>query len=185
MRESGLILPHDDIVLSLNDARLSEYGRRLFLAEEMGVPIERVPPPIRGAASFSDAYETKLLEHITGKVELALVTATFLALTTVVPTDSSTGSTITEASYTGYGRKEIKPVDFNAAVSGSPSSIKNSKELVFAACTAGTSTIIGWAICDKSTTGNVIMWGTCSSTVISTTQTPATVAVEAISLTLD
>lgn len=185
MQPSGLVMPHEDICISLDDARLSEYGRKLFLATELGVPIEKIPPRIAGGASFSDAYETKLLEHLTGKVELALVTATWLALTTVVPTDSSTGSTITEATYTGYGRKEIKPADFNAAVSGNPSSIKNGKEEVFAACTGSTSTIIGWALCDKSTTGNVIMWGTCSSTVISTTQTPATVAVEAISLTLD
>jgi len=136
-------------------------------------------------ASFSDAYETKVLEHVAGKTTLTLVTPIFLALCTAVPTDASTGTTITEAAYTGYARKGVAAADWAAAVAGTPGSIANGAIITFAACTAGTSTVIGWALCDALTVGNVIMWGTCASTVISSTQTPATVAVSALSLTLD
>lgn len=136
-------------------------------------------------SGFSQAYATKLLEGATGKAALTKPTA-YLALCTVVPTASSTGVTITEASYTGYARKEVPGAELNVAVPGSPSSIANKAKLEFAACTAGTSTIIGWALCDSSETGkgNVIAWGTAASTVISTTQTPATVAAEVLSITL-
>src|SRR5262249_54729147 len=108
----------------------------------------------------------------------------YLALCTVVPTDSNTGATITEATYTGYARKSIAAVGFNSASSGQ---VTNSEILTFPACTAGSSTIIGWALCDKSGKGegNVLWWGTCTSTVISTTQTPASVAIGGLVLTED
>lgn len=136
-------------------------------------------------SGFSQAYATKVLEAVTGKASLTKPTA-YLALCTVVPTASSTGATITEANYTGYARKEIPAAEWNAAVAGSPSSIVNKAKLEFAACTSGTSTIIGWALCDSSETGkgNVIAWGTAASTVISVTQTPATVAAEVLQATL-
>jgi hypothetical protein len=136
-------------------------------------------------SGFSQTFAKKVLEVITGKAALSTPTA-WLALCTVVPTATSTGATITEAGYTGYARKEIPAGEWNAAVSGSPSSIANHAKLEFAACTAGSSTVIGWALCDSGSTGagNVIMWGTATSVVISSTQTPATVAAEILSLTL-
>jgi hypothetical protein len=136
-------------------------------------------------SGFSQAYAAKTLEHVSGKKTLALPTM-WLALLTVVPTSSSTGATITEASYTGYLRKEVPASVLNSAVAGTPSLINNKEAFVFAACTGSTSTIIAWAVCDSSETGkgNVIMWGTAASTVISTTQTPASIAAEVLSLTL-
>lgn len=133
-------------------------------------------------ASFSDYMENKVLDHVLGKTSYTLVTPIYLALCTAVPDDTKTGSTITEASYTGYARKSVAAADLNAAASGSSS---NANAITFAACTSGTSTIIGWALCDASSAGNVICWGTCTSTVISTTQTPATVAIGGLVVTLD
>lgn len=123
-----------------------------------------------------------MLDHIFGDGTLTITAPTYLALCTTVPTDASTGSTIVEANYTGYARKSIAAADMSASSGGSKT---NSNAITFAACTAGSSTIIGWALCDASTTGNVLCWGTATSTVISTTQTPATVAVGALIVTLD
>jgi hypothetical protein len=136
-------------------------------------------------SGFSQVYAKKVLEVITGRAGLSTPTA-WLALCTVVPTASSTGATITEAAYTGYARKEIPSGEWNAAVAGSPSSIANKSKLEYAACTGGSSTVIGWALLDSTTigAGNVIAWGTAASTVISATQTPATVAAEVLSITL-
>lgn len=126
-------------------------------------------------ASKSDYWENAILDGAFGDPTTPTITApTYLALCTVVPTDSSTGSTITEASYTGYARKSIAAADMSAASAGSKT---NANAITFAACTSGSSTIIGWALCDASTVGNILYWGTTTSTVISTTQTPATVAV--------
>jgi hypothetical protein len=133
-------------------------------------------------SSFSRAYERKILEHVLGKTELAKPTA-FLALTTVVPTSSSTGTTITEAAYTGYKRLKLTAANIEAAVEASPTTIKNAEALAFAACTAGTSVIDGFAFCDAETVGNVIGWGTCTGEV-STTQTPAEFAAKALEATL-
>lgn len=134
-------------------------------------------------ASFSDYWELAVLDGTFGDPTTPTITApVYLALCTSVPDDTKTGSTIVEATYTGYARKSIAAADMSAAASGSKT---NSNAITFAACTASSSTIIGWALCDASTVGNVLCWGTCTSTVISTTQTPATVAIGGLVVTLD
>lgn len=132
-------------------------------------------------ASFSDYLENKVLDHIFNDGAYT-APSPYLALCTTVPTDASTGSNIVEANYTGYARLAIAASDMSAAASGSKT---NSAALTFAACTSGSSTIIGWAICDAATVGNVLCWGTATSTVISTTQTPATIAIGGLVVTLD
>lgn len=133
-------------------------------------------------ASFSDYWENAVLDATFGDPDVTITAPTYLALCTSVPDDTKTGSNIVEASYTGYARKSIAAADMSAASGGSKT---NSNAITFAACTSGTSTIIGWALCDAATVGNVLCWGTCTSTVISTTQTPATVAIGALVVTLD
>lgn len=133
---------------------------------------------------LSDYAEKKVLDHLTGKTAFTSPGPLYMALCTVAVTDADTGSTITEANYTGYARKQIAAADWDAATGVTATATTNAQQQ-FAACTAGTSTIIGWALCDASSAGNVIMFGTCTSTVISTTQTPATIAAGALSLTID
>lgn len=208
------------------------------------------------SGSFSEYAAEAILAHAIGKTAWTMPT-TYIALCTVVPTSASTGATLTEATYTGYARLATTG-DWGAAVAGTPSTISNSTALTFAACTAGTSTIVGFAIVDQPTfctlsaalvsgtaytaltvtplttaiasganvvlvsgantqtfvasaaaavgatsiavtslaanfaypvgtivnPGNVIAWGSCASTVISTTQTPPTFAIGALELTL-
>jgi len=135
-------------------------------------------------ASLSDYAENKILDHVLGKTSFTMPSTVALALCTTVPTDASTGATIVEATYTGYARKVIAASDLNAAASGQTT---NGTAITFAACTGGTSTIVGFAILDNSTigAGNVLLWGTCTSTVISTTQTPATIVINGLTVTLD
>jgi hypothetical protein len=140
------------------------------------------------SGTYSNYIETHVLEYVTGKTATAFtVTPVFLALCTVVPDSSKTGTTITEASYTGYARASLNAAAWSAAVNGgagAASSQANSGTITFAACTAGSSTIIGWALCDASTVGNMLAWGSCTSTVISTTQTPPTVSASGLNITL-
>lgn len=133
-------------------------------------------------ASFSDYWENAILDASFGDPDVTITAPTYLALCTTVPTDASTGTTIVEANYTGYARKPVAASDMSAAASGSKT---NSAAITFAACTALTSTVIGWALCDASTVGNVICWGTATSTVISATQTPATIASGGLVVSLD
>lgn len=136
------------------------------------------------SGSFSEYAAGAILAHAVGKTAWTMPT-TYLALCTTVPTSASTGATIAEATYTGYARLALSG-DWGSAVTGTPETISNGSQITFAACTGGTSTIVGFAIVDSPTTGagNVIGWGSCASTVISTTQTPPTFAIGALEITL-
>lgn len=134
---------------------------------------------------FSNAREAQVLEREAGKTDYSMVTPVYLALTESVVGETDTGSTLDEPEYTGYARKSIAGSDWRSAVVGAPSEITNINALTFAACTAGSDTITSWALCTASSAGSVIMSGTCTSTVISTTQTPASVAVDGLKMTLD
>lgn len=136
---------------------------------------------------FSDAVERKILDHLFGGTAYAPSSPLYLALTTVAVAEGDTAATITEATYTGYARKAVATTDMNAAATASNNTTKtNLNALSFAGCTAGTSTCIGFALCSSSSgAGDVIMFGTLPSVVISTTQTPATVGAGALSAALD
>jgi hypothetical protein len=183
-------------LIRLNPGQLTDFGHNEVdleairwaqkIRERTG---EALPPVAGGSGTFSNFGETTVLAHLTGQdnASWANLAPTYLALTTVVPDSSKTGSTITEATYTGYARLSVAAANWAAAISGgagAASTIANGAILTFAACTASSSTVIGWALCTGLTVGNALAWGSASSTVISTTQTPATVAVGALSITL-
>lgn len=172
--------PDQLITIDFSTARPSDHLRRLMEAES-GIP--DVGRWLRGLelGGKSDYLENKILDHNFGDGAFTSPTA-WLALCTVVPEDSKTGSTITEAGYTGYARLKIEASAMSAASGGSKTT---SEALTFAACTASSSTIIGWATCDASTVGNMLYWGSATSTVISTTQTPPTIASGGLTATED
>lgn len=134
-------------------------------------------------SSMSKYLEAKVLGHITHKAEYPMPEP-WLALCTVVPTSSSTGLTLTEATYTGYRRVKVSGVAWHAAVEGSPSAIKTAEAVRFAACTAGSSLVKAVAFCDAETGGNMLLWAEVPEFTVSTTQTPAEAATEAIEATL-
>lgn len=130
-------------------------------------------------SGYSEAMAEALVKHSWGKTSFTMPAEMYLALCTVVPTSASTGASIegTEATYTGYVRLKLNLTQF-AATKAATSKIENENELTFAACTGEEKTVIGWATTEKKRgeACNVNMWGTCTSTVISATQTPPTVA---------
>jgi hypothetical protein len=120
-------------------------------------------------AGASDYLENKLLDHIVGKTSYSMPTA-YIALCTTAPTDASTGSTIVEANYTGYARKSTSGSDWEAASSGHT---QNAGALTFGACSAGSSTVTHFAVCDASSGGNMLFFGSLgSSLAVSTGITP-------------
>lgn len=149
-----------------------------------------LPPVAGGTGGYSAYAEAKIIDHSCGKATWTTPAVVTLALCTVLPTVSSTGSTITEANYTGYARASITTsvgtTVMGSASGSNPASNSNGSTVTFAACTALSSTIVGWALVDSATTGagNIIMFGSCASTVVSTTQTPATVASGALTMSL-
>jgi len=143
-----------------------------------------VPTALTGMTQFAMA---KSIDAGVGKTTFTATAAIGVALSTTAPSTASTGSSFTEASYTGYAR--VAPTVgtwTNAATNATPSVATNNGALTWGACTAGTSTVIGVLVCDSVTSGagNAIWAASVSSTVISTTQTPPTIATTAMSLSL-
>jgi len=88
------------------------------------------------------------------------VSANYLALVTVVVTDSMTGSTITEPSGNNYSRKEIDNVggvspNWEAVVAGA---FQNEDAFNNAVPSGSWGTIVGMAMCNASTTGEVLWY---------------------------
>lgn len=134
-------------------------------------------------AGMTNAVENKVLEHLVGKTAYTVTAPLFLALTTVAVAETDTAASITEANYTGYARKSVAAADWASASGGS---ISNANAITFAACTAGTSTLLGWALCTSSSgAGDIVAFGTLASLVVSTTQTPVNFAAGQLTITAD
>lgn len=149
---------------------------------------EKLPPiPMMGGAGYSNETELLILDaenaKTTGYVEAA---PWHMALSILAFTDADTGATADDVNhiptYTGYARKSVAAADMNAAAAGSAA---NANAIVFANCTAGSSTIVAFAHTSAATLGRLVKYGTCASTTVSTTATPPQFAAGAYTTTLD
>lgn len=136
---------------------------------------------------YSQATEQGVLTAITGGTAFGAGTAIFIGLTTVAVANTDTSASVTEATgATGYARK-TSAGSWGAASGGNPASIVNSAgAITFNAITAGTATVIGYFGSPISTTGGagaIYFYGTCTSVVISATQTPPTIAANGLTVT--
>jgi hypothetical protein len=175
----------EHVSLDLGSARVSDYLQRKILAEYSEEFLaEHGYPPVAGGASFSDYLENKVLDHIFNDGTFTVPATVALGLWTSALTDASSGATAGELTYTTYARVSTAAADFSAAAAGSKT---NTNALTFPACTAGGGTVTFWGTFDSATigAGNLLIWGTATSTVISTTQTPPTVAIGGLVCTLD
>jgi hypothetical protein len=113
-------------------------------------------------AGYSNYVDNKVLEHVTGKTTFAAVTP-FIALLTTNPSNN-TGTGLVETTYTNYARVACSGATWATAASGS---ITTASVVSFPSCGTTGATIVGWALYDASTAGNLLFYGTCSLTVSS------------------
>jgi hypothetical protein len=182
--DERLALIERDRSILLDVARLAEYDRGMWDEIERALEAEGVPTAI--TSGVSQYGMSHLIDHINGKTSFTMPTTVTMCLATTAPTSTTTAVNIVEAAYTGYARVTIAAAGFNAATAATPSVATNNGAITFGACTGGTSTLLGFMIADNATlaTGNSLWYGTLTSTVISTTQTPPTVATTAMSLSM-
>lgn len=132
--------------------------------------------------SFSDYLENKVLEHIVGKTSYTMPSA-WVALLTATPNDASTGSTVTEPSGNAYARVAAPGTAWGSASGGS---ITNSgAEITFPQATGSWGTVTSFVICDASTGGNVLAWGTLTSSKTIDPGDTAKFTFSALTITLD
>lgn len=126
-------------------------------------------------ASKSDYLENKILDHVLRNTAYTSPTTVYVGLLTTVATDSTSG---TEVSGGSYARQAVA---FDAASGGATA---NTSLITFPTATASWGTVVGFAIYDALTGGNILYWGTLTSQAVADTNT-VTIAAGAIDITED
>ncbi len=110
--------------------------------------------------NLSNYATTELVDHVF-KAAYSPVATLYLCLCTSAPTAASTGTTIVETDYTNYVRKSFTVTSFNAAATRK---IVQALDIEFAqAGGVSTSDISHYAICDASSVGNMLAFGSFNS----------------------
>lgn len=174
---------HGPIAHALLEDEFAQWFKAVAAECERTWNVKLKAPVAGGASGWSDAYEVSILDQENQKTAIgAVVDPWFMALSILAFTDADTGTTADNGThiptYTGYARKSVAGSDMPSATSGAGSAA-NTSAIIFAACTAGTSTIVAFANTSASTVGTLRKWGDCASTVVSTTQTPPQFAIGA------
>jgi hypothetical protein len=130
------------------------------------------------SGSASNYLAKKLAEEALGGVAYTSAANVYLALCTTLPDDTSTGSTITETDYASYARTQIGTGNnqtdaWNAATGTTTATVTNKNAISAPAATgASTNPIVGIAVVDASSAGNVLYWASVTSTAIANGDTP-------------
>ena len=97
----------------------------------------------------------------------------YMALLSALPTD---GATVTETDYASYARKSMTmaTIFINAPVGNSPAVLANAAAITLATATGdSTLNVVGWAIFDASTGGNLLAYGPVGTPAkVTSTSTP-------------
>ena len=106
------------------------------------------------AGSFSNFLENELLDHVFGAAAYTAPGTVYFAAYTAAPSDAGGG---TEVSGGSYGRFSItnNATAFPAAASGSKT---NGEPITWPEATANWGTVVGIAIFDAPTGGNMLAW---------------------------
>jgi hypothetical protein len=114
---------------------------------------------------LSDYLAAKLLEASVADSSFASGDPLYLALLSAPGTRSDTGTTLAtkEVDYGGYGRVAVA-----ASVWGEASgpAITNAEPIALAKRTSGQAQVVGWALCDAVTKGNVHHIGVTAAFVV-------------------
>lgn len=103
---------------------------------------------------FSNYYEGKALDHLLAAQSFTPPTTIYVALFTTLPANDGTGGT--EVSGGAYARQAIT---FGTHTGGAPATIASNALVQFPTATAAWGTIVGCALYDASTAGNMLESG--------------------------
>lgn len=127
-----------------------------------------------------------MLDAVFGQTALPAIGTTYIALYTVIPTDVNAGGTeVTGGSYARVAFTN-NTTNWPAASGTSPTSKANGVAVTFPAPTANWGTIVGFAIYDAATVGNLLAWGSLSSNkTVNNGDAAPSFAIGALTITLD
>jgi len=128
------------------------------------------------ASGKTNYYITKLVNQFYNATAYSFPTTHYWAGWTTTLSAASTGSSGTESAYTGYTRVTFTVNNTNYSTSSAGSSITNSVAITWPANAGSLSTWTYVAICDASTAGNMLFFGSITSTAINAGDTPVCAA---------
>lgn len=133
---------------------------------------------------LSNYYEDKLNDFLFGAQALTPESTYYLALATAEVAEDDTGSTFTEADYTGYERVAVdnNKTTFTASSGGV---ITNAIEIRFPKATGGSNTPVELVILDAATDGEIIASGAITNSKTYTDGDRPVYEVGDISFTID
>jgi hypothetical protein len=136
------------------------------------------------ATGKSQYLISKILNALFNATAYAFPATSYHALWTSPLTAASTGATAGEASYTGYARVAVAANVGNFPLSAAGSAITNATAITWPSNAGVLNTVTYYAILDAATvgTGNVLYWGSVTSTDINPGNTPQ-VAISALTVT--
>lgn len=122
----------------------------------------------------------RLLDLLVGQNASAPATL-YVGLATEAPTETTTGTTVSEPSGGAYARvsKTNNSTNFSAA---SSSTKTNATDVDFPTPTASWGTVRYWILCDASSGGNLLMWGRLSTPITIASGAAPTLAAGAMSI---
>ena len=103
--------------------------------------------------AFTDYLENKLVAHTFSNTAFTSPSSVFVALYTVAPTDSTTG---TEGSGGGYARQ-------SASFTTTGNAATNASAIEYPTATGNYGTVVAVAILDASSSGNMLAYATLSA----------------------
>jgi len=126
------------------------------------------------ASGKSQYYASKLLNAYWNAAAFSFPASSFHALWTSTITAASTGATSGEASYTGYTRVTVTANTTNFPTSTAGAAITNATAITFPTNAGTLQTATFYVVLDSVTigAGNIIYWGSITSTAINPLDTP-------------
>lgn len=155
------------------------WGRERRFKGSLGDGVLVLTPRIRDWRDFviwasgkSNYLISKVLNLFYNATSFSYPATLYFALWTTTLTAASTGSSGTEASYTSYARVAVTANTTNFPLSTSGSAITNATAITWPTNTGSLQTMTYLAICDASSAGNMLYWGSITSTAINPGDTP-------------
>lgn len=124
--------------------------------------------------SASNYLENLLINHSLGTTTFTKPTSVYIALYTVAPTDSTSGTEVTGGSYVR------KIATFGSASNGSAS---NNTAINFTSMPS--CTIVGIGVLDALTSGNLLYWSTLDTNRVVANGDTVAIAIGALTVSLD
>lgn len=130
---------------------------------------------------LSNYFEAALLNHVLRSTAFSAPATLYVALYTAAPSDTGGG---TEVSGGSYARAAITSGTANWSAPTTAGISDNANQISFPQATANWGNVVAIGIFDAATAGNLLWYGTITSTAVNSGQT-ASIAAGALDLSLD